>query len=338
MIILLRIVGLSVNEIADMLEELPGVPGSRNVSMWPDVREIVTDEDSEEEEDTGGVGMDINHLGRGMLRSKGEVAYYDEDDEQPDLTVYNSAREVVDRVEDETMEQDREGDNIVEEDGVAAREEDGEEAGPSRRKNRRVENVEQLSRTKNNERGWYEEQLEQFGDKIPAFVPAPARSAVPAECHIPYDFLRLFLNTEFIDLLVVKSKLYSVRKGLPDKQASITSDSLLTSMGVLYLTGYLTPAQRPLFWEDRIDVQNMFVKNAISRNKFRDVLMCTYFTDAGDIDLGDAFWKVRPLFNHINDMARQYVEQPEWVCVDESIIRYFGPHPLKQCIREKPDR
>jgi len=312
-----------------MLDELPGIPGTRTVNIIPDSNEVVTDEDSEEEEDTGGVGMDINHLGRGILRQQGEVDFMDEDDELPDLTVYNTAREVVQMVDDETGEQDMPSEE--EEEAV-------EEAGPSRRKNRRVENVEQLSRIKNKDRGWYEEQLDEYRDKIPAFVPAPARSAVPAECSLPYDFLRLYLNTEFIDMLAVKSKLYCVRKGEPDKQTNITSDSLLTSMGILYLTGYLSPAQKTLFWEDRVDTQNMFVKNAMSRNKFRDVLRFTYFTEEGDRDPTDAFWKLRPLFDHLNNMAKEYIEQPEWVCVDETIIRYFGPHPLKQAIREKPDR
>ncbi len=155
---------------------------------------------------------------------------------------------------------------------------------------------------------------------------------------MPYDFLRLYLTQDFVDMVTVKSKLYCVRKGEPDKQTTMTPDSILTSIGVMYLTGYLCPAHKEMYWQDRVDTQNMFVKKAISRNRYQDVLRFTYFVEPEDADLGDSFWKVRPLFEHINSRARDLIEQPEWVSVDESIIRYFGPHPLKQSIREKPER
>ena len=37
-------------------------------------------------------------------------------------------------------------------------------------------------------------------------------------------------------------------------------------------------------------------------------------------------------------MAAKYVEKTKYVSVDESMIRYFGPHPLKQFIKGKPTR
>ena len=318
---------MTIDQIADMLEQLHEQGADKTVNLIPDSNEPVTDEDSENEEDTGGRGMDINHLGRVILSQQGEVNVYDDDDRLPDLTVYNAEGDSVQVVQDETEEDDGEEDREVE-----------EEARPSSSKKRRVEEVPQLSRKKNKDREWYEEKLERYGQKIPAFLPVPARSTVPNDCVLPYQFLRLYLTPDFIEMLSVKSMLYCVKKGAPEKQATMTSDSILTSIGVMYLTGYLNPAQRHLYWEDRLDTQNLFVKNAISRNKFRDVLRYTYFTGANDVNPDDAFWKVRPLFTHINTMARELIEQPEWVCIDESMIRYFGPHPLKQCIREKPER
>ncbi len=37
-------------------------------------------------------------------------------------------------------------------------------------------------------------------------------------------------------------------------------------------------------------------------------------------------------------MAKKYVKHPEHVSVDEGMIKYFGPNPLKQLIRSKPIR
>jgi hypothetical protein len=69
-----------------------------------------------------------------------------------------------------------------------------------------------------------------------------------------------------------------------------------------------------------------------------DLIRFTYFVDKVLPDPEDRFWKVRPLFEHTNKMAKKYVKHPENVSVDEGMIKYFGPHPLKQFIRGKPIR
>ena len=47
--------------------------------------------------------------------------------------------------------------------------------------------VPQLSRMKNKDREWYEEQLDRYGQKILPLVPIPARTDVPDDCvlHLP---------------------------------------------------------------------------------------------------------------------------------------------------------
>lgn len=47
---------------------------------------------------------------------------------------------------------------------------------------------------------------------------------------------------------------------------------------------------------------------------------------------------MRPLFDLLNTTAKKYVQHPERVSVDEGMVKYFGPHPLKQFIRGKPIR
>ena len=71
-----------------------------------DAAELWSDEDSEDEEDTTGAGMDVNHLGKGMLRQAGEVVYNDWCDDEPDIQVINDAGEVLEEIMDETSMQD----------------------------------------------------------------------------------------------------------------------------------------------------------------------------------------------------------------------------------------
>jgi len=309
------------------LEEDPDLIAT--VTLIPDAEEPITDEDSEDEEDTLGRGMNISHLGRGLLNQAAEFTVNDVEDTMPDVTVYNAEGEIERVMEDETMG--------VEEDSDNEGQENQDRRGEKRK--RVTREVLQLSRIKNTERPWSEECVAEFGKKVPAFQPAPTRSKVPNDCFLPYDFLRLFLTPEFVSMISVKSKLYCLRKGgSEEKQSCLSEDNILASIGVMYITGYLCPSQKDLFWTERMDTQNLLARKAMSRNRYLDVLRYTYFTEAEDQDLEDSFWKVRPLFVHINEKAKELIEQPEWVCVDESMIRYFGPHPLKQRIADKPER
>ena len=155
---------------------------------------------------------------------------------------------------------------------------------------------------------------------------------------LPYDFFRLFINDEFVDMVSTKSKLYCTRRGAVDKASLLNKDNLLTSMAIMYMSGYVTPAQKKLWWENRPDTQHIYVKKAMPRDTFRAVTSFTYFVEPEDQDMTDPFWKVRPLIDELNKTAKQLVQQSEFVSVDESMVRYFGPHPLKQAIREKPER
>ena len=98
------------------------------------------------------------------------------------------------------------------------------------------------------------------------------------------------------------------------------------------------PAQKKLWWENRPDTQHIYMKKAMSRDTFRAATSFTYFVEPEDQDMTDSFWKVWLLFDELNKTAKQLVQQSKFVSVDESMVRYFGPHPLKQAIREKPER
>lgn len=303
----------------------------RQVVVFPDPAELVSDEDSEEEEDTAGVGMDVNHLGKGILRQNAELEYNDVNDDDPDVEELNDAGEVVRTIWDETALQELQD------------EVDEGAPGPSKRRRGGLPAADAaapppLSRKKNKERLWSRTIGADFGKKIPPFQPSPPSSTVPDDAKLPYDFLRLFLDDSFINKLVIKSRLYCTRRGAMEKLSCISKDTMLTSMGIMYMSGYIPIAQKEMWWQNRVDSQHTYIKKAMTRDEFRAVTSFTYFSAPEDQDLADPFWKVRLLFDQINDTAKNLIQQTEYVSVDETIVRYFGPHPLKQAIREKPER
>jgi hypothetical protein len=80
------------------------------------------------------------------------------------------------------------------------------------------------------------------------------------------------------------------------------------------------------------------VARTMSEATFTSVLRNTTFVKTTEPDPKDRFWKVRPLFDHINDCAKMWVKHPQHVSIDEGMVKYFGPHPLKQFMRGKPHR
>ena len=330
-----RLVGLSVNEITALLEDNVLPRTNTQVVMIPDAAELWSDEDSEDEEDTTGAGMDVNHLGKGMLRQAGEIVYNDWRDDEPDIRVINDAGEVLEEIMDETQD-NQQGE-------VEQREDEPVRGEPSKRRRTAAAEVlpvqcVQLGRKKNKERLWSQSPPADFGDDVPAFQPVPPSKTVNDDVILPYDFFRLFISDEFVDMVSTKSKLYCTRRGAVDKASLLNKDILLTSMAIIYMSGYVTPAQKKLWWENRPDTQHIYVKKAMPRDTFRAVTSFTYFVEPEDQDMTDPFWKVRPLIDELNKTAKQLVQQSEFVSVDESMVRYFGPHPLKQAIREKPER
>ena len=179
-----------------------------------------------------------------------------------------------------------------------------------------------------------------FGDQVPAFQQPPL-PALPPGCTTPLHFFKLFVDDKLVADITRYSRLYAARKNRPEvEQNVLTPDAIRTSQAILLLTGYLTPATTTaaLFWEDREDTGNSLVKKAMPWDTFSRVIRCTYFVDGTKVDEQDGFWKVRLLFDQLNKTARQYVPATENVCVDEALINYFLPHPLKPFFRGRPIR
>jgi len=302
--------------------------------MPPDDDEV-SDEDSEAEDDV--LPKDLNHMGKGILSQIAEMDIYDKEEDLPDVMTVTVEDELEDSVYDETAGEPSKGrvtrgkkrkEMEMEEDTEETVENEQEEveAGTSK-----------LNRVHNKDRIWKKKKPAIFGMSVPEFSPQPLKP-VPADCKTPYDFHKLFFDDSFVNMLVHRSKLYSIKKNRPEAEARINNDSMRVSVAIMHMTGYLTPANRDMYWEQRPDTENMFVRDAMSKNTFSHIIRNTVFVDSDEPDKDDRFWKVRPLFTQLNRTAKTFVRQNKNVSIDEGIIKYFGPHPLKQYMKGKPHR
>ena len=93
-----------------------------------------------------------------------------------------------------------------------------------------------------------------------------------------------------------------------------------------------------MYWENSEDVKNDSMSRAMSRNRFEEILSVLHCCDNNNLNPEDKMTKVRPLYNLINERCLKYSSNLSSICVDESMLPYYGRHSSKQRIVGKPVR
>ena len=179
------------------------------------------------------------------------------------------------------------------------------------------------------------------GSKIGDFDPPQndSNSEEVKNIKSPYDAWRLLVPDQFIEEVLEQSRIYAHQEGFGRKASVMTKDNLLCVLAVMLLSGYNILPDKRMYWERQPDCYNELVSDNIRRDTFTDVLKCLHFTDNTLLQTTeDRFFKVRPLFEHLNAQSLKYLPTPRDLSVDETMIPYYGSHADKQYIRNKPIR
>ena len=91
-----------------------------------------------------------------------------------------------------------------------------------------------------------------------------------------------------------------------------------------------------MYWQQETDVFNCAVADLLSRNRFEEILRYSHLAGNAKLAPGDKLAKVRSFFNLMNQRFLNAFQYDEQLCVDESMIPYFGKHSAKQYIKGKP--
>ena len=109
-------------------------------------------------------------------------------------------------------------------------------------------------------------------------------------------------------------------------------------LAMLLLSGYNVLPRRRMSWENNEDVKNDSMSHAMSRNRFEEILSVLHCCDNNNLNSEDKMTKVRPFYNLINERCLKYSSDLSSICVDESMLPYYGRHSSKQRIVGKPIR
>ncbi|CAG4955700.1 unnamed protein product [Parnassius apollo] len=120
----------------------------------------------------------------------------------------------------------------------------------------------------------------------------------------------------------------------------IDKPKLRTFLAILCFTGYHELPSERAYWSLDEDLGVPLIANCMSRNRFSDIKRNLHFVDNSLAEgSNDKMFKMRPLCDLIQKKSScQWGVFHENLSIDESMIIYFGRHPAKQYIMEKPVR
>lgn len=153
----------------------------------------------------------------------------------------------------------------------------------------------------------------------------------------PTGYFELFWDDDVFKNIQYFSKLYSCQKD-PRSSFDVSINELRVVVAILLISGYNMVPRRRLYWSSEQDVRNDMIANAMSRNRFDDILANLHCADNTDLQPEDRFSKVRPLISSINANYMKHWPVSQNLSVDESMIPYYGHHGCKQHIHGKPIR
>lgn len=152
----------------------------------------------------------------------------------------------------------------------------------------------------------------------------------------PTALFERFLDDEIIMQLVEETNKYAMQKGKHSFQT--TQNEFRLFLAILYNSGYATLPRRRMYWEPTDDVHNAAICNAMTRNRFEELMSYVHVADNENLIPGDKYAKVRPMFNALNKNFLASFPRQKNISIDESMVPYYGRHSLKQYIRGKPIR
>ena len=80
------------------------------------------------------------------------------------------------------------------------------------------------------------------------------------------------------------------------------------------------------------------VPAAMSKNRFKEIKRNLHCADNDRLDSTDRMYKLRPLMDLLNKNLQQFGIFTSNLSIDEEMVPYYGPHPLKMYMRAKPVR
>jgi hypothetical protein len=158
----------------------------------------------------------------------------------------------------------------------------------------------------------------------------------------------LLYFAEIVTLLVVESNRYyhdhlDRHDEGPSPLPDVTESEMLVFLAIKIQMGHCTRDKLTDYWSKAENFYTSFYSNAMKRDRFLHILRFLHFTDKkNEPDMtnenSDRLWKMRHLFDILNEKFRKFYSPSEHLSVEEVIVKYKGRVIFRQYIPKKHKR
>ncbi|KFM77688.1 PiggyBac transposable element-derived protein 3, partial [Stegodyphus mimosarum] len=149
----------------------------------------------------------------------------------------------------------------------------------------------------------------------------------------PIEIFNLYANP-IIEHIHKQSLIYASQKN--EHGFLLTQHDIRTFLGILIFSGYHKLPRENMYWEKSPDCSTSIVSNSMSRNRYHEIKKYIHFSDNSHIEKNDKYFKVRPLYDILNNSLNQFGVMAQQLTIDERMVKYFGRNSLKMYMKGKP--
>lgn len=161
----------------------------------------------------------------------------------------------------------------------------------------------------------------------------------------PYDWFRLLLDDELLNMIVMQTNNYAVEvlvdssgpRSRISEWKDITTSELLIFIGLTLHTGTIQLPHIEDYWKTHRLFSTCFPR-FMSRDRYLLIMRCIHFCEnlpPTDLPPADRLYKVRPLLNHFTSKMQTVYYPGKNLSLDESMVLWKGKLIFKQYLPKK---
>ena len=137
-----------------------------------------------------------------------------------------------------------------------------------------------------------------------------------------------------LNLFIDQSVPYARQKNRHEFTCAISE--MKSFIGFLLFTGYHKLSQEKLYWSLDSDFNTAIVRQALTRQRFRDIKMNLHLNDTSAINKDNKLFKFRPYIELLNKKFQQFGVHKTNLLIAEQMIPYRGRHSTRMFCKGKP--
>jgi len=151
----------------------------------------------------------------------------------------------------------------------------------------------------------------------------------------PYDLFKEYFPDEIMELLAEKTNQYAVHQN--GESLNTNSNEIEVFLGVHVKMGTLPFPRVRMYWCSKKGTRIPAIADAMPVNRFFKLRSHLHAVDINNKpDNDDRLWKVRPLFDSVNNKCHK-MKREEFYSIDEMMIPFTGNLNIKQYVKGKPN-